>query len=245
MRSATLSPAQLIDNIAQQWHPQSDYCQFRHIFYNLVPPQDVQKYEPPKNLNPKLQKFWQQANENNPNPLTMVPVQAIGFKDLKARVIEQDKTTQLHLQALQEISSVLQQMHNKHSQVTKANIEAQKIKHMQLSHRLLRVTRKIEMLRNRGQPIAPWEEHLRARLENLQRELNKPTQLKGRLNELSSLVRMQEQRRPHVIFEAIDETDEPKIFEFLSELQNGLSHLTEILKVDMRNLQVMMDHQLM
>ena len=47
------------------------------------------------------------------------------------------------------------------------------------------------MMRSLGYPISLEEEAFRKKLENLYTELNKPTQFKGRLNELTSLVRMQ------------------------------------------------------
>lgn len=46
-------------------------------------------------------------------------------------------------------------------------------------------------MRSLGYPISMEEEAFRKKLENLYMELNKPTQFKGRLNELTSLVRMQ------------------------------------------------------
>ena len=70
---------------------------------------------------------------------------------------------------------------------------------------------KIEVLQNKGIPVMEREERFMQKLETMQKELNKPTQFKGlyfdafcvqsckiewhtegRLNELSSLVRMQE-----------------------------------------------------
>jgi nuclear pore complex protein Nup54 len=51
--------------------------------------------------------------------------------------------------------------------------------------------KKIEIMRALGYSISLDEEAFRKKLENLYMELNKPTQYKGRLNELTSLVRMQ------------------------------------------------------
>lgn len=51
---------------------------------------------------------------------------------------------------------------------------------------------RMEVIQGKGYSIFPEEEVYRARLENMQRELNKPTQFKGLLNEVHSRVRRQE-----------------------------------------------------
>jgi hypothetical protein len=59
--------------------------------------------------------------------------------------------------------------------------------------------KKIEVLRSKGYSITVDEEHFKAKLESLQRELNMPNLYKGKLNELSSFVRMLDER-PQVQF---------------------------------------------
>jgi hypothetical protein len=51
--------------------------------------------------------------------------------------------------------------------------------------------KKIEVMRNSGYAIGGNEEAFRSKLETLQRQLNQPNQFKGRLNELSALVRIE------------------------------------------------------
>lgn len=52
-------------------------------------------------------------------------------------------------------------------------------KHQELAHRLLQVIRKLEFFQSRGLSWYREEEAFHARLEHIQRELNKPTQFKG------------------------------------------------------------------
>lgn len=52
---------------------------------------------------------------------------------------------------------------------------------MQLSHRLLQLKCKAEKYQSRGYSLYPKEETFHSKLENIQRELNNPTQFKGNL----------------------------------------------------------------
>ncbi|KAJ1672900.1 Nucleoporin nup57, partial [Spiromyces aspiralis] len=86
---------QEFDQICQQlmfikecWDPASPNCQFRHYFYNVVDPSQVQLYQCPPNQDPVL---WQLAQRDNPDPSRLVPALASSFKDLKERSDEQKR----------------------------------------------------------------------------------------------------------------------------------------------------------
>jgi len=53
--------------------------------------------------------------------------------------------------------------------------------------------KKIETFEGKGIPSQPDERIFRQKLESIQREINKPNQYKGRISELSSRVRFEEQ----------------------------------------------------
>src|SRR5688500_8311963 len=75
-------------------------------------------------------------------------------------------------------------------------LEDAKRRHQDLQLRLLRVLRKVEVLQAKGAGLQPEEERWKSKLQQMQRDLNSPTQYKARLNELASLVC----RRTHVLF---------------------------------------------
>lgn len=61
------NPLDELEQIARQWDPNSAYCQFRHVFYNIVPPQHVlalRERRPEK----FPEKLWQYALQNVPDP---------------------------------------------------------------------------------------------------------------------------------------------------------------------------------
>lgn len=61
----------------------------------------------------------------------------------------------------------------------KEKLELYKRKHQEQAHRLLKIIRKLECYQTRGSSWYPEEEAFHARLEHIQRELNKPTQFRG------------------------------------------------------------------
>lgn len=89
----------------------------------------------------------------------MVPVQATGFKDLKLRIEEQDKTTALQQKALhvhhlsyaiflahhrslvsfQDMQQYIHQLQQKHDLDTKMKLEHYRRTHRELAQRLIRV----------------------------------------------------------------------------------------------------------
>ncbi|KAI8320923.1 hypothetical protein GQ54DRAFT_237333, partial [Martensiomyces pterosporus] len=58
------------------WDPASPNYQFRHYFYNVTDPGQAHLYQCPPGHDPVL---WQQAQSDNPDPSTLVPVLANGF----------------------------------------------------------------------------------------------------------------------------------------------------------------------
>ncbi|KAJ2896285.1 hypothetical protein IWW38_002071, partial [Coemansia aciculifera] len=65
------------------WDPALPSYQFRHYFYNVAEVGQVHLYQCPPGQDPVL---WQQAQADNPDPTTLVPVLANGFDDLRKRV---------------------------------------------------------------------------------------------------------------------------------------------------------------
>ncbi|KAL4230131.1 Nuclear pore complex protein Nup54 [Mactra antiquata] len=191
---------------------------------------------PPAGINPLL---WQQAILDNPDPEKLIPVPMIGFKELHKRQKFQESQTKRHQQRLDLIAQDLTEFQNKQSNML-AKLDEYKRKHLELSHRLLQVIVKQEIYRKQGYAIQADEEQLRVQLEAIQVELNHPTQFKGRLNELMSQIRMQN----HLSSTSSDVNYQinPSMLQELKTLlkqqQEGLTHLIDIVKDDMQDLNV-------
>jgi nuclear pore complex protein Nup54 len=236
----TQNPLDELEQIARQWDPNSAYCQFRHVFYNIVPPQHVlalRERRPEK----FPEKLWQYALQNVPDPQCMIPVQAIGFKELKLRVSEQDKMSAQHSVALKNIQALISQLMRQHELETTVKLDQYRRMQMSLAQRVIRVMKKKELLANQGWHTGSSEEQYKTRCETLLRELNKPHQYKTLLNDLQATVTvqhvMQNEERQRYAAEPIDEETLDKIAHFLNEQRQGLKVIMDLLTTDAKQLQ--------
>ncbi|XP_014680788.1 PREDICTED: nucleoporin p54-like [Priapulus caudatus] len=97
-----------------------------------------------------------------------------------------------------------------------------------------------EVARKQGYAIQVDEEQLRDQLEAIQNELNAPTQFKGRLNELMSQIRMQNEMSGMRWEDkySIDEHLLQEIKQHLKKQHDGISHLISVIKDDMEDLSI-------
>lgn len=202
-------------------------------------PEQIKEYldTPPAGIDPLL---WRQAKLDNPDPEHLVPVAMVGFKELQRRLKHQEEETKLHQQRLDVIAADLSKLRTQHSQ-TLAKLDDYKRKHLELSHRLLKVIVKQEICRKLGYAVQSEEEVLKVQLEQLQMELNHPTQFKGRLNELMSQIRMQSQVGFGCDEPAyqMDANMQAEIRQILKQQQDGLQKLIEVIKEDSTDLEHM------
>uniref|UniRef100_S4RN35 54 kDa nucleoporin n=1 Tax=Petromyzon marinus TaxID=7757 RepID=S4RN35_PETMA len=191
---------------------------------------------PPAGIDPII---WEQAKIDNPDREKLIPVPMVGFKELHQRLKSQEEMTKLHQSRLEIIGEDILEL-KKLQTSTLAKSQQYKRKQLELSHRLLQVVTKQEVMRKSGCAIQSDEEQLRVTLESLQGDLNAPTQfcMQGRLNELMSQVRMQS----HCGVARSDDkySVEPgllmEIKQHLRQQQEGLSHLISIIRDDMDDL---------
>ncbi|KAJ3080147.1 hypothetical protein HK102_003266 [Quaeritorhiza haematococci] len=215
----------------------------QHYFYNIVHPSEVHLYTRPPDQDEAL---WNQAMMDNPDPSCMVPVLAVGFDDIKKRMEEQDKQNAVHKFKLEEARIQLEKIQRKHHLDTTVKLDEYKRRHAELSHRVLQLIKKVEVLRNKGYSIRADEETLKVRLEAMALQLKKPSQFRGRINELwAQLQQLKESRRlanaamAGVEYEVADEESLRMIYQAMADMQAGLSHLTDIVKTDQKDTEIL------
>ncbi|XP_040183476.1 nucleoporin p54 isoform X2 [Rana temporaria] len=183
--------------------------------------------------------IWEQAKMDNPDSERLIPVAMVGFKELLRRLKVQDQMTKLHQSRLDMISDDISEL-QKNQATTVAKLAQYKRKLLELSHRVLQVLIKQENQRKSGFAIQAEEEHLRVQLDTIQSELNAPTQFKGRLNELMSQIRMQNHfgavRSEENYY--VDSDLLREIKQHLKQQQEGLSHITGIIKDDLEDIKL-------
>ncbi|RZC41236.1 Nup54 and/or Med3 domain containing protein, partial [Asbolus verrucosus] len=185
--------------------------------------------------------MWKAAIADNPNPSKYMPVPIYGFSDLKTRKLKQEHETGLHKAFEEKINNELTELKKKQA-ASIARINELKHRFLHLQHRTLRILVRQESIRKNGIAIQPEEEYLKGKLETMYAHLNVPTQFKGQLNELISTVKLMENttRPPQPRYKLLPES-QGELKEFLQLQQNGISKLVDIVKEDMRSLNIMTD----
>ena len=228
----------VINNIISSYDPESPLCCFNYFFYNVVDPKNLflmlQKLmqETSKKIDPKL---WEEANRLNPNPNKLLPVPARSFDDIKLRTDEQSKQIKNHLNILKISEQKVHKIQTKHNTKILSNIEKIKTKNMELSAKLLKIQKKIEVLMQKGVGIGTLDMKAKSRLENIQEQLHKPNQFQGRLNEILPSLNQQPQNFLNNNYDIKDEDLLP-IIDLLSLQNDGLKQLVNILQKDFKDM---------
>jgi nuclear pore complex protein Nup54 len=212
---------------------------FMNTFLNFVPLAHISKQEledylnnPPKGIDERL---WAQAKLENPDPNRFIPVPLVGFAALNERFKLQEKETQQHKMRLKLITDDVSAL-ERHVTETKSKLDECKRKHIALSNRVLKIMISQEVIRKRGYPIQAEEDQLRAKLENIQSELNAPTKFQGCLNELMSQLRQMQSQHQFGVSVSLESSTMNDLKTFLKQEQDGISHLIDILKNDLAQL---------
>lgn len=190
---------------------------------------------PPCGIDPLL---WEQAKLDNPDPERLIPVPMIGFAELRRRFKLQEHEIKQHQCRLDAIAEDISKLQIHHSN-TAAKIEEHKRKQQNLYHRILKVMVHHEVSRKMGFAIQPEEEHLRTMLESNLAELSAPTQFRGRLNELMSQIKLQNNQMTFTdttIHCSLDPNSMSQLKEHLNSQQKGIFELVKIIKNDLEEL---------
>lgn len=151
------------------------------------------------------------------------------FQDITSS-LQDVKKAQDNLQANFEVSVV-----NK--------LPAAKLMHLKLAHRLVVVMKQIELLRLRNRNVSSIEEEVwRSKLQSIKKELDRPDQYSGRLKEVSSRVKLQQDNGAALNgadYDSIDQEALESTALFLEEQREGLERLLAVLNQDMQDVRLM------
>ncbi len=165
--------------LAEKWSPASSNCAFQHYFYNHVGENNAPHYKPPPGED---EKKWEDALAKKPRP-GFVPVLAVGYEQLGARLRRQVDYLNGCNARLHQIDDALTALLQKHDLVISVRMLAAKRKHQVLSQRCLALASRAQILRNRGFAMTGDEEELKAKLVTLDHAVSDPT-LGGRSEEI-------------------------------------------------------------
>jgi len=189
---------------------------------------------------------------------SLVPVLATSFDDLQKRVEAQTQQATGHQEKVKEIRARIERLSERHVLANATRLQKLGSAQVQLSHRLLRLVQHLHLLipALRSSSIRPEEEALRAALEEIDGEIRRPGgmgRIVGKLNELWALVGAVNAMRganskgstDGVEWAVVDEEGLNQIVQILGEEQAGLTHLTKILKKDLRDIGVIYGEETM
>ncbi|KAI9846159.1 MAG: hypothetical protein M1837_004273 [Sclerophora amabilis] len=173
------SVAEQVSTLEQKWKPFSSDCVFQHYFYNHVGESRAPYYRPSEGED---ERKWEEALARKPGP-GYIPVRAVGFENMGARLLLQHNYIRAFNVRLHEINNCLTALLQKHDLVTSIRAMDAKRRHQQLSARCLRLATKVQVLRNRGYAMAGSEEDLKQKLLNLLKDVSDPAS-EGRSEEI-------------------------------------------------------------
>jgi len=107
---------------------------------------------------------------------------------------------------------------------------------LKLAQRLLKVMTQSELAKTPGVPLKDSEVDFRRELEVIKHQLSKPAHFQGRVTELASIARIQDERVAESQALELDAENQQRISEFLEVQRQGLQYLTGVLQKDLRDL---------
>ncbi|CAG8530830.1 13353_t:CDS:10 [Acaulospora morrowiae] len=233
-----ITPYEELARIINSWDPNSPDCKFQSYFYNMVHPDEVQFYTPPSNM---PQNLWIEAQSNNPDRTILVPVRVCGFEDIKKRIEVQEEITAKAVAKFKEYGAKLEEMERKHSLETLVRIEERKRKHIELTQRVIKLMRQIQVLRLKGTLIRADEETLKGRLEDIKQRTQRPLRKLETLKTQYNVTKVQWGSRESPVihkFNAVDENQLENITKVLGAEHTGIVHDIETLKKDSKDIDI-------
>ena len=164
-------PAQM-NIVKNKWDPTSLASPLRTYLYQHVESEtDALKYRPSPGED---EDKWEEAVSVRPGP-DWVPLLVQGFFQLGRKAQIQMEAIQRCNMMLQEINISLDIQLDRHRQSVATRLEECKRKQTATAQRTLALAVKVQILRNKGYVMDNAEEELKAKLENLQREVCDPS----------------------------------------------------------------------
>ncbi|KAI9853177.1 MAG: hypothetical protein M1838_000033 [Thelocarpon superellum] len=164
-----------IQTVTEKWRPQGADCVFEHYFYNHVGEHRAPYYRPPPEED---EKKWEAALAKKPGP-GYIPVRAVGYADLAARLSQQAQYLKGYNARMHEINDSLTAMLQRHDLVVSIRAADARRRHQTLSQRCTVLATKVQVLKNRGYAMSGEEEELKKKLRGLEKMVLDPA-LEGR-----------------------------------------------------------------
>ncbi|EEQ41067.1 putative nucleoporin [Clavispora lusitaniae] len=169
--------------LKEQWDPSSGKCALKTHLYNKFTEEEINvlmQQPRPANESPE---DWEQAMSKRPGPL-YYPVKVSSFSEVAQRIeVQLDHVAKSRI-LLRNINDKMGQISSKHDLDNTTRIMQAKVKHTNLSRRLLRLATVLAMLKLKGYPLLPEEEEISKQFQTLLAKVSDPNGSVGKLNDI-------------------------------------------------------------
>jgi len=199
---------------------------FKHIFYDKAPGE-------PQRIPPISESQWRIAKAEAPEGCVPNPI--VGFEELNARTVKLNQHTRGLLDQVKKMKGKLTEDEgNLKATMSRINSEtdARRAKHQQQAETLVNLMKFIQIQQCHRYPIKQEEIELKNKLEQ---KKDKYLELREKLDTIGAECMPQEQPAVEV---ALASDDVQVIFDFLDKQRSGLKHLTDIVKKDRRDIEI-------
>jgi nuclear pore complex protein Nup54 len=234
---------QRLNNLVQKLDPRSSDSPFHTALYNVVTASDVDRYQRPPGM---LEKLFEEAMLNNPDPVALVPVQANGFDDLLRRVELQSTRMKQHTSVLSAIEAAVARMEDSVATDLDTKLALYRRSHRELARKLLKIACRVERraCSNDSDPsLTHTELEFKRRLDAIAQDIAAPALFKDKLNDLVEVTDATRAQRCQLASAtyARDPKSTAAIRDLLQEQLTGISNLGEVCRRADRDIGILED----
>jgi predicted nucleic acid-binding Zn-ribbon protein len=175
----------------------------------------------------------EQAEKNNADPDNYFVVEELGIESLKRRFDQQNTELEKAKGQVGQLRDVIQEV-NSANQLLSSRVVLLKNRQLDLNRRMLAFMKKIEIIRSHGTPLQDSERRYYRKLVEMAQRLERPLQV---VQNMSISVALHEQPEEGTI-ESISEEDLASFIIALKKQSDGLEMLTETLRKDLRDVDI-------
>jgi len=187
---------------------------------------------------------WDEAVRNNPTPNRAYPIPCRSFSTLMRRVLYQQTQCELLQDLLTQREEQLLNMRKKQKYLVAKSIAEIKERQLTMASRIIAMMRKLEVLVQLNIPVRGKDFVIRNRMKRMEKVLNGPNQLIGKINELEPRVetyvkRYAPQMKSVLRGLKLNATDKIVVGEHIKNQTVGLEKLLSVLEKDKKDLNLM------
>jgi predicted nucleic acid-binding Zn-ribbon protein len=175
----------------------------------------------------------EQAEKDNADPDNYFVVEELGIESLKRRFDQQNTELEKAKGQVGQIRDVIQEV-NSSNQLLSSRVVLLKNRQLDLNRRMLAIMKKIEVIRCHGTPLQDTERRYYRKLVEMAQRLEGPLQV---VQNMSISVALHEQPEEGTIG-SISEEDLASFIMALKKQSDGLEMLTETLRKDLRDVDI-------